>query len=190
VSAEWLSAIAALATFLVILGSAIAALIQLRHMRGSNQITIITALRATLDLPEFQAAARFVNVELPLRLANPHEARRLAEMPPFADEYAALRNVANFWEGVGAFAKTGLIDTDLMCDIFGYMALGAWNKLAPIIATARVRANEPALWENFEYAAVLAQRYSRKHEISYPKNFPRMPVDTSLADRIAQWDAE
>ena len=37
-SAEWFTAIGTLGTFVVITVSAIAALMQLRHMRGSNQI--------------------------------------------------------------------------------------------------------------------------------------------------------
>ncbi len=189
-SAEWLSAIAALATFLVVLGSAIAALIQLRHMRSGNQITMMLGLRSTLERPESMANLRFVTNELPRRLEDPHEARKIAQMPPFVDDYAVVRSVANFWEGVGAFAKTGLVDEDLLCDIFGYMIEGAWNAMAPVITTARVKSNQPALWENFEYATVLARRYRDKHENAYPKNFPRMPVDTSLADRIARWDAE
>ncbi len=189
-SAEWLSAVAALATFLVVLGSAIAALIQLRHMRGGNQIAIITSLRTTLDRPDIQAAIRFVTNELPARLENPHDARKIVQMPPFVDEYAALRNVANFWEGVGAFAKTGLVDRDLICDIFGFMILNAWRAMAPVINSARAHANEPRLWENFEYAAMLAQRYDNQHPVAYPKNSPRMPIDTSLVDRIAKWDSE
>jgi hypothetical protein len=47
-SAEWVTAIATSVTALVIASSAAAALFQLRHMRGSNQIVALTELRETL----------------------------------------------------------------------------------------------------------------------------------------------
>ena len=67
-SPEWLTAVGTLGTFVVIAASAIAALLQLRHMRGSNQIIALNEVRETIESPAFQAAERFVVQELPPRL--------------------------------------------------------------------------------------------------------------------------
>jgi len=88
-TAEWISAVAAAGTFLVILASAIAALVQLRHMRGSNQIVALTECRETMESAEFGDALTFVSYELPKRLNDPREAERLLIIP-FVDEYRAI----------------------------------------------------------------------------------------------------
>ena len=69
-SAEWVTAIATAGTFVVIAASAIAALVQLRHMRGSNQIVALTECRETVESPDFREAQRFVSYELPKRLQD------------------------------------------------------------------------------------------------------------------------
>ena len=76
-TADWVTAIATVGTFLVILASAIAALAQLRHMRGSNQIIALTECRETLESDGFRQAQQFVSYELPKRLRDPNEARKI-----------------------------------------------------------------------------------------------------------------
>ena len=60
---EWLTAIATAGTFIVIAASAVAAIFQLRHMRGSNQITALTECRERLESREFQDARQFIRSE-------------------------------------------------------------------------------------------------------------------------------
>ena len=64
-TAEWVTAIATLGTFLVIAASAIAALLQLRHTRGSNQIIALTECRERLESDEFNDARQFIANTLP-----------------------------------------------------------------------------------------------------------------------------
>ena len=179
-TAEWVTAIAAIGTFVVILGSAIAALVQLRHMRGSNQIVALTECRETLESPEFRDAQRFVSYDLPKRLQDPVEARKVAAIP-FVDEYQAIATVANFFESMGLFVKSGIIDKDIACDFWAFVILRNWNALAPVVEYVRSESG-PALWENFEYMAVLVSRYIAKHPNSYPSGWPHMPADPSLID--------
>ena len=70
-SVELVNTIATLGTFVVIAATAIAAIVQLRHMRGSNQITALNKLRETMETPDFQAASHFVASELPAKLRDP-----------------------------------------------------------------------------------------------------------------------
>ncbi len=137
-SPEWLTAIGTLGTFVVIAASAIAALMQLRHMRGSNQIVALTECRETLESPEFREAQLFVSFELPKRLADPKEARKVAQLP-FVDEYQAIGTVANFFESMGLFVKKGIIDRDIALDAWSYIVLRNWDALAPVQRRTRWR---------------------------------------------------
>jgi Domain of unknown function (DUF4760) len=184
VNAEWLSAWAAVLAAIVFVASAIAALVQLRHMRGGNQIVALTECRKTLETPEFRKAQRFVVYELAHRLKDPEELRRISGMTPLVDEYEAISTVANFFESMGAFVKYGIIDERIACDYWSFAILRNWQALAPFIAMARVKVS-PGVWVNFEYLAVLAERHERLHQDTYPKGFPRMPLDTSLLDELA-----
>jgi hypothetical protein len=187
-TAEWVTAAAAVGTFVVILGSAVAALVQLRHMRGSNQIIALTECRETLESPEFREAQRFVSYELPKRLKDPAECRKIVTVP-FVNEYQAIATVANFFESMGIFVKNGIIDKDIACDFWSFVILRNWNAVAPVVAYARETVSHN-LWDNFEYLAALTTRFEAEHPTTYPTSVPRMPLDTSLIEHLAAPAAE
>lgn len=183
-SAEWVTAIGTVGTFAVITASAVAALIQLRHMRGSNQIVALTECRETMESPEFRDAQNFVSFVLPTRLKDPAE-RHKVRVLPFAGEYQAIGTVANFFESMGGFVKSGIIDRRIACDSWAYVVLRNWNALLPVTTFVRESIKTKAIWENFEYMAVLAKQFSDKYPNgSYPPGFPRMPEDRSLIETI------
>lgn len=180
---EWVTAIGTIGTFAVIAASAIAALMQLRHMRGSNQIIALTECRETLESPEFREAQLFVSFELPKRLTDPKEARKIAQVP-FVEEYQAIGTVANFFESLGLFVKRGIIDRDIACDAWAYVVLRNWEALAPVTTFVRTQTS-PQLWENFEYLAAISKRSTIEHASgNYPRGLERMPVDRSLIELI------
>ena len=185
-SAEWITAIGTIGTFLVIAASAIAALIQLRHMRGSNQIVALTECRETLESPDFREAQRFVSYELPKRLSDPEERKRIAlPQSQFEGEYKAIDTVANFFESMGMFVKNRIIDSELALSMWCYVVLRNWNALLPVISYVRDDLGEPSIWEHFEYLAALSTLYLERHQTgSYPPNVPRMPADRSLIEAV------
>ena len=175
-SAEWLTAVGTLGTFVVIAASALAALMQLRHMRGSNQIIALNEVRETIESPAFQAAESFVVRELPSRLEDP-EVRAALLTPFFPSEYQPARTVANFFETFGALVKNGIIDQEIACDLWGGVAIRAWDALTPLTANRRAMLGASALWENFEYLAVLSKRYLESHpEGAFPNGMERLPL--------------
>lgn len=186
-SAEWATALGTIGTFVVIAASALAALMQLRHMRGSNQIVALTECRETLESPEFRSAQRFVSYELPRRLLDPEECRKAAQIP-FNGEYEAIGTVANFFESMGLFVKTGIIDKRIACDFWAYVVLRNWEALLPVTTYVREAIGQPALWENFEYMAALSHRFALEHPTSYPSDMEHMPADRSLLDRAKEWE--
>ena len=102
---------------------------------------------------------------------------------PLEGKYLAIDTVGNFFESMGNFVKNGIIDKQIVCDVWSAIILRTWRSLAPVIAYFRSEAGDE-LWENFEYLAVLAQRYVDAHPSSYPSGWPHMPKETSLIDAM------
>ena len=80
-SPEWLTAIGTLGTFAVIAASAIAALMQLRHMGRSNQIAAFDEIRQTMESAEFRKALNFVQHGLSERFSETNLAATVEEIP-------------------------------------------------------------------------------------------------------------
>ncbi len=186
-SPEWLNTIASLATLLVIAASALAALLQLRHVRGGNQAQIFNAYSAKFDTSEFRQALDWVRCDLPKLLLEPSIVAQLANVPPWwTSELAAIRAVGNFFDDVGAFVLSGIIDERVVLRfLLPTQVLEAWKSLAPVVALLRHRLHDPALWENFEYLAARSERFIKRHPHgTYPHKATRMPADDSL---VKQW---
>ncbi len=175
------STLASFGTFAVIAATAIAALVQLRHTRSSNQIAVLTEVRETLESERFTQARRFILEEVPRLISTPAGRAQLAAPPPMPHELESIRMMANFFENVGAFVRHGIIDENMACDLWSSVVLDTWNLLEPVVVIRRRR--NPGVWENFEYLAVLSEDYIRKHPRGrYPTGMRRMkPSETSLA---------
>ena len=179
---EWVSAIASLVTMVVIGASAIAALLQLRHMRGSNQIVLIANWTEAIEGEQFQRALTFLFRELPVILEQPEKLRGLS-WEPVPPELQAFRTVANHFESVGSFVRRGIIDEDVACDLWAYLVVRAWNASIPVATYVRHCSGTDAVWENFEYLALLTKRWLDAHPNgTYPAGEPRMPRHTSLIE--------
>lgn len=177
-NAEWVTAIATAGTFVVIAASAIAALLQLRHTRGSNQIIALTECREKLESEEFQDARAFLALKVPELMKDPEIVRKL-EQSFFPAELRPAGNVANFFESMGAFVRFNIIDRRIACDLWCGVVLYSWNAMLPI---TRVRRRlDAGIWENFEYLAVLSQDFMERYPTSYPSALRRMPLEEPTA---------
>ena len=117
-SLELINTLATFGTFLVIAGTAIAAIIQLRHSRSSNQIEALAELREGTENPEMRLAERFVLHDLSKRLQDPAFRYQLINQGVMTAEtqssWSDIRRVGNFFENVGALVKNGLADKELV----------------------------------------------------------------------------
>ena len=175
-TAEWLAAIASLGTFVVIAATAVAALIQLRHMRSSNQIVVLNEIRETMESEYFRETVEEVQKRLPALLRDPRIRSQIVQSTRLSEitELAPVRTLANFYEGCGAFVKAGIIDRDLVCDIWASVVLRDWEAIAPLVANVRVARDAPQVWTNFEYLAAVSREYQRTHaDRMYPKGMQR-----------------
>jgi uncharacterized protein DUF4760 len=186
---EVLSTAASIGTFVVIGGTAVAALIQLRHTRSSNQIAALTEVRATLESERFTEARRFVAQEVPKLLSTSAGRAQLGAPPPMPRDLESIRVLANFFENVGAFVRHGIIDRELACALWGGVVLNTWEQLEPVVAIRRHIT--PGVWEHFEYLTVLAQEWIRRHPHgSYPGGVRRVEFSERSRNAEAAWLAE
>lgn len=174
-AAEWLTALASLGTFVVIAASAIAALLQLRHMRSSNQISAYNECRETMETQAFRDALAFIRNDLPKHLEGAGKAEEIVR-GGLVGEYGSIRLVANLFESMGLFVKVRMMEERIACELWSGIVLDAWNKLRPI--TKAVRTLRPGVWINFEYMAALGERYIEEHpDGEYPHDVKRMPLE-------------
>jgi hypothetical protein len=122
-------------TFLVISATAIAAIVQLRRLRGSNQIAAINELRETHETPAFAAARYFILVELNTLMEDPAFRYKNADRASGTGEMqAAIQKavaVGTFYEGMGVLVEAGLVDRELALKIWSGIVTTA-GKSSPL----------------------------------------------------------
>lgn len=195
-SLELVNTLATLGTFLVIAATAIAALVQLRHARSSNQIEAIAELREGSATVEMQSADEFIRLSLVeklndaafrYQLANYDQGALTAENQAL---WSAILRLGNFYENMGALVKSGLADKHLVLDIFSNQVLANWKRLSPIICLVRRSRDDNSIWENFEYLAVLSQDWEgRFPNGTYPAGMRRMELNYPWLESDRQYAA-
>jgi hypothetical protein len=190
-SLELVNTLATFGTFLVIAATAIAAVVQLRHARSSNHIAALNELRETTETPQFQAADHFVDTQLSAMLRDPAFRHQYAAPSVRTDEMRPLiakaNAIGNFYEGMGVLVKTGLVDRELVLQMWCDVVTTNWNSLAPLAAISRRRAGD-AIWENFEYLTVLAQDWQAVHpKGTYPAGMRRLELKDEWLEADKQY---
>ena len=56
-----------------------------------------------------------------------------------------------FYDQVGALLRLNLIDVELVDDLLGNSTRQLWERVEPVIQEARIRSDDPRLYEHFEY---------------------------------------
>ena len=185
-SLELLSTLSSMATALIIAATAIAALVQLRHLRAGNLITALLTIENEMDNQEFRDAERLVREELPQMLVDRDFCRyvfaldRHEKITQSDDRYVSVRQaavlIANTFENLGALVKRGLFDKNLFLDIYCSVVVGFWTDLSGFTALRRAAAREPRIYENFEYIAVISRRNLATQGSEFPPGIERFAV--------------
>lgn len=188
-SLESLNTFATVGSFLVIVATALAAMVQLRHMRGGNQIAVLSELQAAQQTSSYVKALHCVFTDLPAKLQDPAFRHQVAVRTDRTAEYnefiSNIESVGDFYESVGVLAKTGLVDRRLLLDIHSAIVLDVWNALAGVTALLRSHYGN-SIWENFEYLVVLAQDWTAEHPNgTYPAGVRRIEVPNPWRDSDA-----
>lgn len=172
-SLELVNALAAVGTFIVIAVTAIAALIQLRHLRSSNQLAGLLQTVNVFGDPGFQRKLSWLHNEFPAKMKEP---TFIAELR-YAGAISRLDHpelaIADLWEQTGVYIKHGLVSEEAFMDLAGHSVLSAWRGVAEAIKIRREVAGDAA-YENFEYLASRAIEWGKTHPTSYPPGTPKL----------------
>lgn len=187
-SAEWVSALAAAGTLIVIAASAFAALIQLRHIRAANQLTGLLHFTAVFESDDIQSANAFIEHELPHKLRDGAFVKGLLEVNTDRREHPELR-VCDFMEQQGSYIKYGMIDRAQYTDLVGAYVTSMWQALRDVVALRRAARENPAMYENFEFLASLAAKAQGNAAQQYPGGVPALLPEAewrAMAERVLE----
>jgi hypothetical protein len=180
-SAGDLNTAATIGTFFVIMATAIAALYQLRHSVAKNQLQAFMSILQDFRGAELQEALRYVQGYLDQKMHDPDYRDELARIGFIDSRAHPEMTVLNWFNEMGTLIKNQIVDPDVFFDHFARLINQYWKLLAPVVAILR-RRRGPQQYQNFEYLAVLAQRWMKTHPHGvFPKNVPHLePQDVWL----------
>ena len=169
---EILNTVAAVGTFVVISATAIAAVVQLRHLRANNQ------LEGLLDIVgRIEDQNRWIDEtrrQLPAMLADPAYVQSVADRT--FDRNVAWLQLGNRNERIGSLLKYRLIPEDPFLDVYYAIVMQTWEIMLPMTALLRSTASQN-IWENFEYLYVRSKSFGERYKYgNYPKGVPRAKV--------------
>lgn len=175
-SPEWLTAIGSIGTFVVIAATAVAAIIQLRHLRAANQLDAVLSLERDFRGHDLQEAFRYVQRELPFKLRDPGYRNEL-EAPGFIDERTHLEvKACNWFNEMGTLVKNQLVTEDAFMDMFSRLVVAYWEHLEPAIAVMRRRRSD-VQYHDFEFLAMRARAWLAAHPHgTFPSGVKREPL--------------
>jgi hypothetical protein len=190
-SLELLNTLATITTTVVISATAIAAVIQLRHMRAGNQIAGQLALRQVLldddfinsmgrirfEIRELVKDAQFLDYVRQFHLSSAKDDDERYDGP-----YTAALRVGRNFENIGNMVRNGLTDRRIFLEQYASLVVMAWEGTEPLVRIRREATGNDAVWEDFEYLTVLARRWNSEVRSCYPKGVERiLPPATSGA---------
>ncbi len=165
---EILNTVAAFGTFVVIGATAIAAVIQLRHMRASNQLEGLLSVLARVEDANFNKWLTETQRQMPDLLGDPAYIRSIIDNT--FDRNVAWLQLGNSYDWVGSLVKNRLIPVDAFLDVYSFRIVQAWELMEPITVLARHNTSD-AIWENFEYLYICGLDWAKKHaDGNYPKH--------------------
>jgi hypothetical protein len=171
-SAESWTLTVSLATLIVIAASAIAAIVQLRHLRAGNQLSGLITVFGMLQDPSVRELVNYVRHQLPERLKDDDFRESLLQIPVDRQKHPELY-LCDMYNHIGSFVRSGLIDERTYLQTDWYNVNLYWGLLAEVIAISR--SNRPHLFENFEYLAARAKAWVENHpQGDYPRYEQRL----------------
>lgn len=184
-SLELLNTLAQLGSFVVFTATAVAALIQIRHLRASNELDAFLHLSDALRKPELGEALRYVQTDLAAKLQDPAYRAELAHLGFIDARVHREMDACNWFNEVGSLVKHRLVEERTFLDLFARLVTYYWGKLEPVVAILR-RERGPSQYENFEYLASLAEKWRARYpDGDYPGHVRRR----ALPDPWREFDA-
>ena len=172
-SIELVNTLAAVGTFIVIAVTAIAALVQLGHLRSSNQLTALVQTITVFEDPEFQRKLTWFRSEFPAKMKDPTFVAELRFPGPLSRTEHPELSIADLWEQTGVLIKHGLVSEAAFMDLAAGSVVTSWNTMVEMIRIRREVVGDAA-YENFEYLAARAIEWRRRRKTNYPPGTPML----------------
>jgi hypothetical protein len=172
---EMLNTIAAVGTFTVITATAVAALVQLRHLRRANQLAGLQSTFEMLQDPSVREIVNYVRHDLAQKMQDPafREGLRTPAGVPVDRRDHPEYYLCDMYNHIGSFVRSDLIDESIYLQTEWVNVGLYWGLLRDAIAEGRK--GKPHIFENFEWLAARAQRWVDEHPNGdYPPGDPRM----------------
>ncbi len=170
-SAEMVSAWASVGTLVVVIATATAAFIQLRHMGVLNGLTVLNEFRQ-----EYERVEGAAKDALPLIVEHLRDPAERAAMARGDLTWARpALPLMRLFEVLGSYTNRNIVSHDLVTDMWAPVISLWWDDFAPLIAVWR-RESGPEMFENWEALALRSKRRLAEHRSSYPKRLPRMAI--------------
>jgi len=184
-SLEFWTAFASVGTLVVIAATAVAAMLQLRHMRAANQIAAVQTFLTSYDGPELRDAFHFVRTELKQRLEDPAFREELRTGDSDRLRHPEIQ-ICNFFDQWGMYFRDGVIDRRGFMRVSAGVIARFWERLEPVIALTQDPVKGNTSFQQFEYLAIHSRRWLERHpEGDFPKGERRI----SLIDPWCDVDA-
>ena len=181
-SIEAWAAAAQIGTFVVIAATAVAALIQLRHLRAANDMAASNMFIQEYEGPDLRDAFSFVRSRLAQSLEDPdfREELRVGRLDRVKHPEIA---VCNFFDQWGGYYRQGAINRTMFMRHNAGVVLAFWQDLEPVVALSAERLGANTAFEQFEFLVVQAQEWSASHPGGdYPKGVQRLPLTNRWKD--------
>jgi len=189
-NAEYLAAVASLVTALIIGATAIAALVQLHHMRAANSINVALSLENMLTDERHVRARELIRGGAAEKAMEDPEFRRylraffrggraLDSDAGFAELNSNFALVANLFTVLGFMVRRGTLSKAEIVGQYKLVIMATWQRLEQYIDYIRVLGENNDIWDSFEYLTVLSQNDVQRHPSVYPPGVRRIPVQST-----------
>jgi hypothetical protein len=142
---------------------------QIEHLRRATQLTGTLAIFDEIMTEAIADAARFIVTEFDEKMKDERFHAEALERTPDLTVHKEVHILRHF-ERIGTLVKNGLVDADVLLDFMGIFIRENWRHLRSLALEQRQLLGQPALWENFEYLASLADaELARRNAATGPR---------------------
>jgi hypothetical protein len=178
---ELITTLSNVITLLILVGGVVAATVQFRHVRTSNELAAVLAIDRSFAEPDLQGALTYVQDRLPEKLAQAPYRSELAARGYVDPVTHPEMAVCNWFNETGTMVAGDFLDEDLFFDSYGRLVDYYWRLLEPAIALLR-RERGPDQYASFEDLARRAERWRDNHRAGIYSRAGRMPITDPWAD--------
>jgi len=163
---EVLGAIASIITAVVVGATAIAALVQLRHIRASNELTAFTEAFELWYSESTQRGLTFLQTEYRDRMQDPRVRAELDSTTPTDHTRHPELYVLDFFDNIAVMVVLGMLRESVILLPASQLIVETWELMNPAIAIMRRRRGQQ-LWISFEYLVHRAKIWIKRYPHGY-----------------------